>query len=162
MVLGVVLGSRRRAITLVASALAAVALAAAVAGRACSVEDYSPEGAARAFVEAANAGDRRAIYELLGPETKARLAHASRRATDLVGGGTRFDALDLVGLGTPLESGSPTEVVVKRRVSAEEANDERGYTLVEVVDTSGRRAELRLVEIGGNWRVEVPAYPDAP
>ncbi len=154
--LGFAIGSRRRAITLTASALAAVALAAAMVGRSCSVEDDSPEGAARAFVEAASAGDRQALYELLGPETRARLERASRRATDLVGGGMRFDALDLVGLEAPSESGALRDVVVKKRVSAEEAGADRGYTIVEVVDATGRRAELRLVEIGGNWRVEIP------
>jgi hypothetical protein len=160
LVLGLGLGSRRRAITLVASALAAVAFAAAVAGRGCSVEDDSPEGAARAFVEAARAGDRQAVFELLGPETRAKVARASQRATELVGGGTRFEELDLVGLGKPSETAAPKEFVVKRRVSAEEAGAERGYTLVDVVDANGARSELRLVEISGNWRVEIPDYPD--
>jgi hypothetical protein len=124
------------------------------------VEDDSPEGAARAFVEAARAGDRQAVFELLGPVTRERVARASRRATELVGGSTRFEELDLVGLGKPSETAAPKKFAVRERVSAEDAGDGRGYTLVEIVDANGGRAELHLVEISGNWRVELPTYPD--
>lgn len=153
-----VLGSRRRAITLAASALAAVAFAAAVAGRGCSVDDDSPEGAARAFAAAAKAGDRAAIHKLLGPATRARLARATKRATDLVGGAKRFDELDLIGLGSPLETFVVNEFIVKGRIAAADSGGERDVTIVELVDGNGRRSQLTMVEVAGSWRVEVPEY----
>ncbi len=152
-----VLGSRR-AITLTASAVAAVVFAAAVAGRGCSVEDDSPEGAARAFAAAARAGDREAIYELLGPATRARLARATKRATDLVGGAKRFDELDLIGLGSPLDTFVTKEFIVKGRIAAADSGSERDYTIVELVDGNGRRSQLTMVDVGGRWRVEVDDY----
>ncbi len=160
-----VLGSRRRAITLTASALAAVAFATAVAGRGCGVDDASPEGTARAFAAAVRANDREAILALLGPETRARLAWATKRATDLVGGGKRFDEQDLIGLAST-DNFVVDEIDVEGKLPAESTGAARDYTVVELVDSAGQRATLYLVEVDGAWRIEVPAFlagaPDRP
>lgn len=147
-----VVGSRLRLITLAASTLAAVAFAAAVAGRGCGATDDSPEGAVRAFMDAARAGDREAVRELLGPRTRERLTEATRRATELVGGEKRFDELDLVAIGEAGDDWSSAELSTRRRGDA---------TVVVITARSGQSAELPVVEIDGHWRIELPHYLEA-
>src|SRR5690606_37707236 len=79
--------AKRRALAAAVTALLAVALAAAVAGRGCSSEDDTPEGAVRAFVAAARAGDHEALFELLGPATRARLERSAVHLGILTGEG---------------------------------------------------------------------------
>lgn len=126
-----------------------MALAAAVAGRACSASDESPEGVVRALDQAARAGDRKAVYELLGPKTRAALERKTQRATELVGGARRFQPLELISLATP---GEPSRI---KRLDVEGSGDVR---YVIVTDVSGRRSRLPVVEVDGHWRVELPSY----
>ena len=144
-----VLGSRSRAITAAASAIAAMALAAAVAGRGCQVDDDSPQGVVRAFADAARAGDRKAILGMLGPKTLARLKEHARHATDLVGGPRRFALLDLVSVGKPGDYAAIKNMQVHRRAEG---------TFVEIENADGKRSELAVVEVDGRWRVELPGY----
>ena len=60
--------------------LVAIALLLAACGGA-----RSPDGAVRALAEAAEAGDRDAVYALLGPATRARLATDAERAAQAAG-----------------------------------------------------------------------------
>ena len=146
-------GSKRRLITLAASALAAVAFAAAVGGRGCAPDDDTAEGAVRALLDAARAGDAETIHELLGPETRARLAEAARRSTELAGGTKRFSELDMIALGKP--SAETSAVSVKaRRIG--------NQTVVEIEDATGQRSTLNVVRTGGHWRIEVPAFVAPP
>lgn len=149
-----VLGSRKRAVTAAASAIAAVALAAAMAGKSCRVDDSSPEGVARAFANASRAGDSQEIYKMLGPRTRARLLEASKRATDLVGGSRRFEPLDLIGVSRPDESPAPKAFVLKSK------DDDKA--VVEVVTSDDKRYDLSLVKEDGKWKIEVAAYLDRP
>lgn len=150
-----VLGSRIRTIAAAASAIAAVALAAAMAGKGCRVDDDSPEGVARSFAAAARAGDREAVYKMLGPDTKARLAEAAKRATALVGGSRRFQPLDLVGVSKPGETPAPKEFEL---VSADGDS-----AVVRIVTVDDESHQLNLVKIHGEWKVEVPEYqPSQP
>src|SRR6187549_2171020 len=98
--MGLALTSRRSTIAAVTSALAAIALAAAVAGRSCSVSEPGPEMAVRAMFQAAKAQDREAVFRLLSPSTHARLEAEAKHATDLVGAAVRYTAKDLVSLGS--------------------------------------------------------------
>lgn len=141
--------SRRRAVTLAASALAAVAFAIAMAGRGCGAVDDGPEGTVRELIAAARQGDRDAIYELLGPETRNQLTEETRRAGELAGGQARFDALDLIGLGRPTEDWAP------RRISRRDDGDQ---VIVEVEDGAGNTARIPMVWWEGRWRVELLAY----
>jgi hypothetical protein len=143
-------GSRRRAITAAATALAAMALAAAVAGRGCSVAAAGPAEVVRDFAAAASAGDRRAVFELLSPETQARLERQASQATALAGSAMRYEALDLISICSGEDCPAPQELVVKER-SADRA-------VVEVVQVSGERAELTVVRVDGHWRIDLPAY----
>lgn len=140
------LESRRSALTAIASALAAVALAAAVAGRSCQMDGSAPEAVVREFIAAANADDRAALYALFGPKTHAHLQEAARRATDLAGGAVRYSALDMISVGVA-DAGLPKQIVLKHR-------DETEAT-VEIVDINDKRSEVTLVLIEGAWRIEL-------
>src|SRR3954470_23402821 len=97
--MGLALTSRRSTVAAVASALAAMALAAAVAGRSCRVTQPGPEVAVREMLQAAKTGDRDTVFGLLSPGTQARLEAEAKRATDLVGAATRYKPKDLVRIG---------------------------------------------------------------
>jgi hypothetical protein len=142
------LTTRRSTVAAVASALAAMAVAAAVAGRSCRVTEPGPEVAVRDMVRAAKTGDREAVFELLGPATRARLEVEAKHATDLVGASMRYTAKDLVSLGSS-EGTSLTDVTV-----IEESGDR---AVVEVVSSAGR-SRIDLVHVDGRWRIELPSY----
>src|SRR5688500_17229047 len=106
------LTSRRSTIAAVASALAAMAVAAAVAGRSCRVSQPGPEGAVRDMLQAAKTGDRETVFAMLTPQTQARLEVEARRATDLVGASIRYTAKDLVSIGSSDNIAAPTDITV--------------------------------------------------
>jgi hypothetical protein len=143
------LTSRRSTLAAIASALAAMALAAAVAGRSCRVTQPGPEAAVRDMIQAAKTGDRDVVFELLAPSTRDRLAAEARRATDLVGASQRYTAKDLISIGSSEGVPDPTDITV-----LEEHGD---HAVVEIVSPAGR-ARLELVKIGGRWRIDLPAY----
>src|SRR5262249_50465159 len=113
-----VLGTKRRLIAAAATVGAAVALALAVSGRGGAVGDGTPAGAARAFVAAARAGDRRAAWELLGPRTRARVEAAAQAATEKVGGARRYGPLDVLDVAAPERTYEPTALVVRTEARA--------------------------------------------
>lgn len=142
-------GTRRSTIAAVASAVAAMALAAAVAGRSCRVAPAGPEIVVRDVIAAAKAGDRDAVYDLLGPATRDHLASEAKHATDLVGGAVRYAAKDLISIGSSEGVPDPTDITV-----VEETGDR---AVVELVSPAGR-ARLSLVQVDGRWRVELAQY----
>ena len=142
-----ILGVRRNVIAAFVTASAAVALAVTISGRGCGSGDGSPEGAARAFITAARAADKKAVWELLGPQTRARLESAARDATDRAGGVERYQPLDMLGL-RPIEGGFvPVHVTVSAR-------SER-TAQVEIVAPDLRQDTLSMVKVGTRWRVEL-------
>jgi hypothetical protein len=143
------LTSRRSTIAAVTSALAAMAVAAAVAGRSCRVSQPGPEAAVRDLLQAAKTGDRDTVFAMLAPATQARLEVEAKRATDLVGASMRFTAKDLVSLGSSDGVATPTDITVL---------EERGdRAIVEVVSPAGR-ARMDLVLVEGRWRIELSQY----
>jgi len=143
------LGTRRSTVAAVGSALLAMALAIAVAGRSCRVEPPGPEVTVHDLLRAANAGDRDTVYELLAPATQARLEAEAHRATDLVGATTRYSAKDLISIGASEGVAAPTDITVL---------EERGdHATVQVVGPAGRSL-LQLVRVEGRWRVELTGY----
>ena len=147
------LTSRRSTLAAVASALAAMALAAAVAGRSCRVTQPGPEAAVRDLIQAAKLGDRDAVFALLSPATQDRLATQARHATDLVGASQRYTAKDLISIGSSDGVADPTDITVV---------DERGdRASVEVVSPSGR-ARVDLIKLGGRWRIDLAQYGGSP
>ncbi|HEX7839499.1 MAG TPA: hypothetical protein VF469_18610 [Kofleriaceae bacterium] len=143
------LTSRRSTLAAVASALAAMALAAAALGRSCRVTRPGPEAAVRDLIQAAKAGDRDAVFDLLAPATRDRLAAQARRATDLVGAAQRYTAKDLISIGSSEGVPDPTDITV-----LEESND---HAVVELVSPAGR-ARIDLAKIAGRWRIDLPQY----
>jgi predicted lipid-binding transport protein (Tim44 family) len=143
------LTSRRGALAAVASALAAMALAAAVAGRSCRVTQPGPEAAVRDMIQAAKTNDRDTVFELLTPATRDRLEAEARRATDLVGASQRYTAKDLISIGSSDAAADPTDITVL------EEHGERA--VVEIVSPAGR-ARVDLVKLEGRWRIDLPQY----
>lgn len=143
------LGTRRSTIAAVASALAAMALAAAVAGRSCQVTQPGPEMTVRDLLQAAQTNDRDLVFELLTPQTRARLDAEAKRATDLVGAATRYTAKDLISIGASDNVAPPTDITV-----IEERGD---HAVVEIVSPAGR-SRVQLYRIDGRWRVDLPQY----
>jgi hypothetical protein len=140
---------RRSTVAAIASAFAAMALAAAIAGRGCRVRDPGPEAAVRDVLQAAKTGDRDAVYALLSPATRDQLAAMAARATDLVGAAVRYSAKDLVSIGTSEGIAPPTDVTV--------VSETVDRAVVEVVSPAGR-ARLDLVRVDGRWLVDLPSY----
>ena len=143
------LTSRRSTLAAVASALAAMALAAAVAGRSCRVTEPGPEAAVRDMIQAAKTGDRDAVFELLGPVTQDRLAAQARQATDLVGASQRYTAKDLISIGSSDGVLDATEITVV---------DERGDRAEVEIGSAAGKARLGLIKLDGRWRIELPEY----
>ncbi len=142
------LTSRRTTIAAVTSAVAAAALAVGVAGRSCAVSAPGPEAVVHDLLAAAKAQDRRAVFDMLSPSTQQRIEERARRATDLVGSSTRFQAIDLLSIGSSEES-PPTDIT-----TVEQLGDR---AVVEVVSQAGR-ARLTVIKLEGRWRVELPSY----
>lgn len=147
--MGLALPSRRSTVAAVASALAAMALAAAVAGRSCRVTQPGPEVTVREMLQAARTGDRDAVFALLSPDTHARLEAEAKRATDLVGAAHRYTAKDLVSIGSSDGVSAPTDITVIK-----ESGDR---ATVEVVSPAGR-SQVELVKVDGRWRIDLPRY----
>jgi hypothetical protein len=143
------LTTRRSTVAAVASALAAMAIAAAVAGRSCRVSQRGPEAAVRDVLQAARTGDIDTVFELLSPRTRAGLEAEARRATDLVGAAERFTAKALISMGSSEGVPAPTDITVL------DERDDRA--VVEIVSPAGR-SRLELVRVSGRWLVELPTY----
>jgi hypothetical protein len=143
------LTTRKSTIAAIASALAAMAVAAAVAGRSCRVSQPGPEIAVRDMLHAAKSGDRDTVFEMLSPATRARLEVEARRATDLVGASIRYTAKDLVSIGSSENIAAPTDITVI------EEHDDRA--IVELVSPAGR-SRMSLVKIEGRWKIDIPEY----
>ncbi|HEY0193945.1 MAG TPA: hypothetical protein VGC42_22665 [Kofleriaceae bacterium] len=143
------LTSRRSTLAAVASALAAMALAAGVAGRSCRVSQPGPEAAVRDMIQAAKTGDRDTVFALLAPSTRDRLEAEARRATDLVGAAQRYTAKDLISIGSSDGVPDPTDITV--------LEDRGDRAVVELVSPAGR-ARLELIKLDGRWRIDLPSY----
>ena len=143
------LTTRRSTVAAVASAIAAMALAAAVAGRSCRVSQRGPEAAVRDMLQAARTGDLDTAFELLSPRTRARLEAQARRATDLVGASERFAAKALLSMGSAEGIPAPTDITVVKEL------DDRAT--VEIV-SPGVRSRIELIRVRDRWLVDLPAY----
>lgn len=143
------LSSRRSTVAAAGSALAAMALAAAVAGRSCRVTQPGPEAAVHDLLQAAKTGDRDAVFGLLSPATRDKLAGAAKHATELVGASTRYTAKDMISIGSSEHVAPPTDITV-----IEERGDN---AVVELVSPAGR-SRVELVKVSGRWLIDLPEY----
>jgi len=143
------LASQANGVTAAITALLAMALAAAVAGRGCNHETDGPTDAVRAFLHASATGNKDAAIKLLGPKTQAQLREAAERATTLVGGEGRYEPRDMI----QPDNGDPTAVTI---VNMGRDGDEASLSLT---DADGNKSTVITVLIDGHWRLELVDSP---
>ncbi len=142
------LGSRRSTLAAVASAVAAMAVAAAVAGRSCRVTEPGPDVTVRDLIQAIKTGDTDAAFDLLSPSTRARLEVEAKRSTDYVGAAVRYSARDLVSIGG-FDGAAPSDITVV---------DQRGDRAVVYVSSTSGSGRIDLVRVDGRWLIDLPQY----
>jgi hypothetical protein len=130
-----------------ATALFAVALAVAVAGRGCLDPSNGPESAVQSFLDARASGDREAMLRYLTPASRERLGEYARELTDLSGGERRYQAVDMLG---SLASRPPPE-----RIEEVERSGDRAR--VRLVFEGEGEQELDVVHTDEGWRLELNA-----
>jgi hypothetical protein len=118
-------------------------------GLGCSNGDpgASPEAAVAQLVAAARSGDRSAVYQRLGPRTRARIEEilaAARKS----GGARLLRAEDLVTVGWVPPAWEATAIRELRR-QGEEAE-------VDVASAAGDHEAVTVVREGKRWMVELP------
>lgn len=144
------LGSRRSTIAALFSAVAALAVALAVGGRSCGVDEPGPEVTVRDLLQAAKAEDVDTIYELLSPATRTRLEDEARRATDYVGAATRYTAKDLISVGRYSDVPRAIDLLVL---------EQTGERAVVLVVSGADRDRISLVRVNGAWKIDMPDFP---
>jgi hypothetical protein len=122
----------------------ALVLLAACSGRS---DGKSPEGAVQLLVNAARAGDQSAVYQRLGPRTRARI-EALVESTRRTGGRVVLKPEDFLSVGWAAPEWEPSGTRTLRR---DDATAE-----VEVFSVHGDRHSLWLVREGPEWKVELP------
>ena len=107
----------------------------------------NPEGAVQLLISAASAGDRAAVFQRLGPRTRARI-EALQEGTKRTGGRLVTKPEDFLSVGWARASWEPAGMRTLRRddTSAE----------VEVFSATGDRHAVSLVREGQEWKVELP------
>ncbi len=144
------MGSTRNGMTAAITAIFAMALAAAVAGRGCNNRSDGATDAVRAFVAASATGDRDKLLGMLGPKTLARLEEKAARATKLVGGEGRYAARDMFH---PISGESKQLSIVNMGRDGDTAS-------LSITDRRGEKTIVTAVLIDGNWRIELPEEPE--
>ena len=134
----------KRLLVLVAVVALAVGPTAGCTGR---DDGSSPEAAVRSLIAAARAGDRGAVYERLGPRTRAHL-EGMLVATHRSGGARMLTPADLVAVGWLPPAWEPAGTRVLHR----EGDDAD----VEVYSATGDRQTVHTVREGKSWKVELP------
>lgn len=107
----------------------------------------SPESAVTHLVSAARSGDRSAVYQRLGPRTRARIEEilaAARKS----GGARLLRAEDLVTVGWVPPAWEATAIRELRR-QGDEAE-------VDVASAAGDHETVTVVREGKRWTVELP------
>ena len=110
-------------------------------------EGKNPEGAVKLLVAAARSGDPTAVFQRLGPRTRARI-EALQVSTRRTGGRlvTRPEDFLAAGWAQPAWEMAGTRTLREEGAAAE----------VEVYSATGDRHTLSLVREGAEWKVELP------
>jgi len=116
-------------------------------GPGCSAGTRSPEGAVRAFAEAAADGDRAATWRLLGPATRRKLEAEAQHAAEL-SGRRAMKPEEMLAVGW-----FPPKV---RLDEVRELSRDGARATVEVIGKNGERETIACVNEGGAWKVELP------
>lgn len=107
----------------------------------------NPEGAVNLFIAAARSGDRAAVYQRLGPETRARIESVSSSSRHQ-GGRVMAKPEDFFSVGWARPAWEPAGTRTIRR--------DRDRAEVEVYSAAGDRHSLTLVREGKEWKIELP------
>jgi hypothetical protein len=107
----------------------------------------SPEAAVRSLIATARAGDRAAVYNCLGPHTRAHI-EALLSATHRTGNARMLAPSDLVAVGWLPPAWEPAGTRLLRR-QGDDAD-------VEVYSATGERQAVHTVREGRSWKVELP------
>jgi hypothetical protein len=118
-----------------------------LATAACDSGGRSPEGAVRALAEAAESGDRDAVWALLGPATRARLGSDAQNAAQAAGR-RELRGRDLLAAGWSAPRWRAREI--------EERGRSGDTATVEVRGPGRERETLTCVRTSGQWQVELP------
>jgi Domain of unknown function (DUF4878) len=113
----------------------------------CGAGTRSPTGAVRALAEAAQEGDRDAVWRLLAPETRARLEADSKRAAQL-SGRRQVAAQEMLAVGW-----FPPRFRLDDAREVERSGDR---ATVEVRGAGGERERVSCVRVDGTWKIELP------
>ena len=107
----------------------------------------NPEGTVNLFIVAARSGDRVAVYQLLGPETRSRI-EALLTSSHHLGGRNIARPEDFFSVGWAPPAWEPAGVRTVQR--------DRDRAEVEVYSAAGDRHPLTLVREGKQWKIELP------
>jgi len=107
----------------------------------------NPEGVVHLFIAAARSGDRAAVYQRLGPETRTRI-EAMLSSSRHQGGRLISRPEDFFSVGWAPPAWEPAGI---RTVQREGERAE-----VEVFSAAGDRHALSLVREGKEWKIELP------
>ena len=110
-------------------------------------EGKNPEGAVKLLIAAARSGDPTAVFQRLGPRTRARI-EALQESTKHSGGRLLTRPEDFLSVGAALPNWQVAGIRTLRR---EDSSAE-----VEVYSNTGDRHTLALVREGSEWKVELP------
>lgn len=116
---------------------------------ACSSRERAdnPEGAVHLFIAAARSGDRSAVYQRLGPQTRGRIENLLS-SNQHQGGRLVAKPEDFFSVGWAPPAWEPAGT---RTVSRDHDHAE-----VEVYSAAGDRHSLSLVREGKEWKIELP------
>jgi hypothetical protein len=122
-------------------------LALVVAGCSGRGRTDNPEGTVTLFIAAARAGDRVAVYQLLGPATRSHI-QALLNSSHHEGGRNIARPEDFFSVGWAPPAWEPAGVRTVHR--------SRDRAEVEVYSAAGDRHSLTLVREGKQWKIELP------
>lgn len=118
----------------------------------CTINDRSPEGATRLFVEAIVSHKKDRVVELLAPATKKKVQALAKLASAQTGGRQRFKPEDILvaGMQPPLyKLGDSWEVVVQKE------QGDRAEVQITSADKKHHQT-FQLERVGDHWRVTLP------
>jgi hypothetical protein len=107
----------------------------------------NPEGAVQMFIAAARSGDRIAVYQRLGPATRARI-EGILSSSQYQGSRNVVRPEDFFSVGWAPPAWEPAGVRTVHR------DGERAE--IEVYSAGGDRHSLTLVHEGKEWKIELP------
>jgi len=113
---------------------------------ACSDEDETPEGTARAFVRAVDYVEQEKLYKLLAPETQKKLAAQAEIASSHTGGRSQLKPAEMLLLGL-----AKSELALD---SLEVLQQSEERARVKLINKKKQQSEiLEMVKVKGRWRI---------